>query len=44
MQLVAMKFYKRFIKTMEKRRLRSLAVLDEFEKIKKECSIGKKTK
>ena len=35
MQLVAMKFYKRFIKTMEKRRLRSLAVLDEFEKIEK---------
>ena len=35
MQLVAMKFYKRFIKTMEKRRLRSLAVLDEFGKIEK---------
>lgn len=34
MQLVAIKFYKRFIKTMEKRRLRSLAVLDEFAKIK----------
>ena len=43
MQLVAMKFYKRFIKTMEKRRLRSLSLLDEFAKIKKEYSIGKKT-
>ena len=43
-QLVPMKFYKRFIKTMEKKRLRSLAVLDEFAKIKKEYSIGKKTK
>lgn len=41
MQLVAMKFYKRFIKTMEKRRLRSLAVLDEFAKIKKDFGIGK---
>ena len=44
MQLVAIKFYKRFIKTMEKRRLRSLAVLDEFAKIKKEYSIGEETK
>jgi len=44
MQLVAMKFYKRFIKTMEKRRLRSLAVLDEFGKIKKEYFIGEETK
>jgi len=39
-----MKFYKRFIKTMEKKRLRSLAVLDEFAKIKKEYSIGEETK
>ena len=35
MQLVAMKFYKRFINTMDKKRLRSLAVLDEFGKIEK---------
>ena len=34
-QLVAMNFYKRFINTMDKKRLRSLAVLDEFGKIEK---------